>query len=77
MRKVQLYVTEEQYRLLKQRASRRGSIAQVVRDLIEASVGPADPKADPFYRYLLGEKEGSGRPYRAERAKRDLYRRAR
>jgi hypothetical protein len=76
-RKVQLYLTEEQYRLVKQRAGERGSIAQVVRDLIDAAGRPGDPKEDPFYRHLMGKRKGSGGPYSAERAKRDLYRRPR
>jgi hypothetical protein len=76
-RKVQLYLTEEQYLLVKQRAGDRGSIAQVVRDLIDASGRPGDPKKDPFYRHLTSRKSGSGRAYAAERAKRDLYRQPR
>ena len=76
-RKVQLYLTEEQYRLVKQRAGERGSIAQVVRDLIDAAGRPDDPTRDPFYRHVMSEKPGSGRRYTAEGAKRDLYRRAR
>lgn len=76
-RKVQLYLTEEQYRFVKQRAGERGSIAQVVRDLIEAAGRPEDPKADPFYEHLLAPKTGSGKRYEAESAKRDLYRRPR
>jgi hypothetical protein len=75
-RKLQLYVTERQYRLLKQRAARRGSIAAVVRDLIDQSASPADPEADPFFRHLEVTGEGSGEPYDSETAKRDLYRRA-
>lgn len=73
-RKLQLYVTERQYRLLRQRAGERGSIAKVVRDLIDQAETPADPEADPFYRHLMSEKSGSGAPYRAEDTKRELYR---
>ncbi len=75
MRKLQLYVTEHQYRLLKQRAGERGSIAGVVRDLIDHAGVPAEPESDPFYRRMVEEKQGSGRSYRAEDAKRELYRR--
>lgn len=74
-RKVQLYVTERQYRLLKQRADKRGSIAAVVRDLIDQSAIPADAEADPFFQHVIAEKEGSGEPYDAQEAKRDLYQR--
>lgn len=77
LRKLQLYVTEEQYRLLKQRAEGRGSIARVVRELIEGAGALTDPTRDPFYRHLMSPKRGSGRRYSAERAKRDLYRRPR
>lgn len=75
MRRVQLYLTEEQYRLLKRRAGESGSIAAVVRDLIDASTDPGDAERDPFYRHLLAEKpEGRGERYTAEEAKRELYR---
>jgi hypothetical protein len=73
-RKLQLYVTDHQYRLLKQRAGERGSIAKVVRDLIDQASEPADPASDPFYRHVVSEKTGSGTPYSAEQAKRELYR---
>jgi hypothetical protein len=76
-RKVQLYLTEEQYRLVKQRAGERGSIAQVVRDLIDAAGRPDDVAADPFYRHVMTRRTGSGTRYNAERAKRGLYRRPR
>lgn len=76
-RKLQLYLTEEQYRFVKQQAGDRGSMAKVVRDLIDAAGRPEDPKADPFYRHVVKEKPGSGRSYRAEQAKRELYRKTR
>ena len=75
-RKLQLYVTERQYRLLKQRAGEQGSIAAVVRDLIDRSSVPADAELDPFLQHVIAEKEGSGEPYDADDAKRDLYRRS-
>jgi hypothetical protein len=71
-RKVQLYLTQEQYLLLKQRAGEGGSIAQVVRDLIDTSSMPADPSNDPFYAHVVGRRGGSGRSYDAESAKREL-----
>lgn len=76
-RKVQLYLSEEQYRFLKQRAGERGSLAAVVRELIDAAGRPEDPTADPFFRHLVAPKAGSGRRYAAEQAKRELYRRGR
>jgi hypothetical protein len=74
-RKLQLYVTERQYRLLKQRAGSHGSIAAVVRDLIDRSAMPADLEDDPFFRHLIKEKDGSGERYDAQEAKRELYER--
>ena len=74
-RKLQLYVTERQYRLLKRRAAKRGSIAAVVRDLIDQSAGSAEAEADPFFQHVVARKEGSGERYAAEDAKRGLYRR--
>ncbi len=74
-RKLQLYVTERQYRLLKQRSATHGSIAAVVRDLIDRSAMPADIEADAFFRHVVAEKNGSGEPYDAREAKRQLYQR--
>ena len=74
-RKLQLYVTDRQYRLLKQRAGPGGSMAAVVRDLIDQAAAPADAEGDPFFRHVIAEKDGSGKPYDAQEAKRDLYRR--
>ena len=73
-RKLQLYVTERQYRLLRQRAGQQGSIAGVVRDLIDRSAAPAEVETDPFFQHVAAPKDGSGQPYDAQEAKRDLYR---
>ena len=77
MRKIQLYLTEQQYQVLKQRAGDSGSIAGAVRDLVDASGAPADPHADPFFQFLTREKKPSGRAYNAGDAKRELYKRPR
>jgi hypothetical protein len=74
-RKLQLYVTEHQYWLLRQRARKQGSIAAVVRGLIDRSLAPSDAEADLFFRHVAAAKEGSGDAYDAVEAKRDLYRR--
>jgi hypothetical protein len=74
-RKLQIYVTEEQYRLLKQRAGEKRSIAQTVRDLIDESMLPAAVEDDPFFRHVMEKKRGSGPRYSAEQAKRELHRR--
>lgn len=76
MRKVQLYLTEAQYRLLKQRAGKSGSIAQVVRDLVDDIGRPNDPSEDSFIKHLMEAKRSSGDRTPAQEAKRDLYRRS-
>ncbi len=73
-RKLQLYVTEDQYQLLKQRAGKHGSIAAVVRELIDRSYQPESTVADPFVEWVRAERQGSGDRSTAEQAKRDLYR---
>ena len=74
-RKLQLYLTERQYMLLKRRAGERGSIAAVVRDLIDRSAMPGDAEADPFFQHVMSEQPGSGQGYDAQEAKRALYER--
>lgn len=62
MRRTQLYLEEAQYRWLKSQAGRRGSIAEVVRALIDgARSQQPDASGDPFIRYLLAETPGRGR----------------
>lgn len=59
--RTQLYLDDGQYRWLKQRAGGTGSIAAVVRDLIDAERARlADPAADPLLRYLAEEAPGKG-----------------
>jgi len=61
--RTQLYLDDSQYRWLKQQAGQRGSIAAVVRDLIEAARSHrSSPAGDPLIRYLLDQPapEGSG-----------------
>lgn len=59
--RTQLYLDEGQYRWLKQRASEAGSIAAVVRDLIDAERARGlDPGADPLLSYLVDEAPGQG-----------------
>jgi len=60
--RTQLYLDEGQYRWLKQRAGESGSIAAVVRELIDAERGRGvDPAADPLLSYLVDEAPGKGR----------------
>jgi hypothetical protein len=59
--RTQLYLDEGQYRWLKQRAGDTGSIAAVVRGLIDAERARGlDPGADPLLRYLVDEVPGEG-----------------
>lgn len=60
--RTQLHLDDEQYRWLQQQARRRGSVAQVVRDLIgQARSGAAPDHQDPFIRYLLEEPPAEGK----------------
>ena len=52
--RTQLFLTDEQYRWLKVKAGSAGSIAQVVRDWIDAELQPGpDLRDDPAISYLL------------------------
>lgn len=60
--RTQLYLDEGQYRWLRQRAGKSGSIAAVVRELIDAERSRrADPAADPLLRFLVEDAPGRGR----------------
>jgi hypothetical protein len=60
--RTQLYLDEGQYRWLKQRAGGSGSIAAVVRELIDAERARlADPAGDPLLRFLVDEAPARGR----------------
>jgi len=60
--RTQLYLDEGQYRWLRQRAGKSGSIAAVVRELIDAERARlADPAGDPLLRFLVDEAPGRGR----------------
>jgi hypothetical protein len=73
--RTQLYLDDGQYRWLKQQARGGGSIAGVVRELIDAarSRRPRQTR-DPLIRYLLDEPstEGAGESS-VETLDRDLY----
>jgi hypothetical protein len=59
--RTQLYLSEAQYRWLKGRAGKSGSIAAVVRELIDAErLRRLDPAEDPLLRYLVAESPGKG-----------------
>lgn len=59
--RTQLYLDEGQYRWLKQRAGEAGSIAAVVRELIDVErARGVDPAADPLLSFLVDEAPGKG-----------------
>jgi hypothetical protein len=73
--RTQLYLDDAQHRWLRQRAGRSGSIAAVVRELIDAErARRRDPAADPLLRYLVDESPGRGREQTSvSTLDRDLY----
>lgn len=73
--RTQLYLDEGQYRWLKQRAGEAGSIAAVVRDLIDAErARGVDAATDPLLSYLVDEAPGKGRKRTSVSSlDRDLY----
>ena len=73
--RTQLYLDDDQYRWLKQRAGQRGSIAGVVRELIDAArLRRRSAAQDPLLRYLIEEEPGDGgAPSTVETVDRDLY----
>ena len=74
--RTQLYLDADQYRWLKQRAGQRGSIAGVVRELIDSARSRRpSPAGDPLIRYLAEEPPGdAGAPSTVQDLDRDLYR---
>jgi hypothetical protein len=73
--RTQLYLDDGQYRWLKQQARQGGSIAAVVRDLIDAARSHRPSRArDPLIRYLIDEPpvEGIG-DSTVQTLDRDLY----
>jgi hypothetical protein len=59
--RMQLYLNDGQYHWLKQRASKGGSIASVVRELIDAARSCVpDPVSDSLISYLLDEPPAEG-----------------
>lgn len=74
-KRTQLYLDEDQYRWLKRQAGPKGSIAGVVRDLIDRARGPKkDLRDDPAIRFLLDEPPERGRvPGSADTIDEELY----
>lgn len=59
--RTQLYLEDDQYRWLKQQAGRAGSVAAVVRGLVDdARARRAGVEGDPFVSYLLDEPPADG-----------------
>ncbi len=42
--------------------------------MIDQSTQPAEAQGDPFFQHVADPKEGSGQPYEAQEAKRELHR---
>lgn len=60
-RRTQLYLDDAQYGWLKRQAGQDGSIAGVVRRLIDDARAPRQhTRTDPLVEYLLGEPAGRG-----------------
>ena len=60
--RTQLYLDDDQYRWLKQRAGRGGSIAGVVRELIDSARSRRpNLSRDPLLSYLTEESPADGR----------------
>ncbi len=73
-RRTQLYLDEEQYRWLKRQAGHNGSIAAVVRDLIDRARTRLSPShEDPLIRYLRGKPGGRRSATSVHTLDRDLY----
>ncbi|HSZ70115.1 MAG TPA: hypothetical protein VK756_07125 [Solirubrobacteraceae bacterium] len=59
--RTQLYLDDSQYRWLKQQARQGGSVAAVVRGLIDAArARRPDNARDPLIRYLVDEPPAAG-----------------
>ncbi|MDQ3145852.1 MAG: hypothetical protein M3R01_02770 [Actinomycetota bacterium] len=73
--RTQLYLDDDQYRWLKQRAGRSGTIAAVVRSLIDAARKEPAPDAaqDPLIRYLLEDPGEGPAPSTVETLDKDIY----
>jgi hypothetical protein len=73
--RTQLYLDEDQYRWLKQRAGHGGSIAGVVRDLIDAARSRRPNSArDPLIRYLTEDPAAdSGKRSTVQTVDQDIY----
>lgn len=73
--RTQLYLDDAQYRWLRQRAGKSGSIAAVVRELIDAErARRADPAVDPLLSFLVADAPSRGREQTSVTTlDRDLY----
>lgn len=75
MRRTQLYLDEGQYRWLRQRSGRGGSIAAVVRELIDAAraAEAGAGEDDPLVAYLLSEPADGHAASSVTQLDEDLY----
>jgi len=72
-RRLQIYISQNQYDVLKRKAVAGKSMAAVVRDMIDAADRLTDRGSDPLYTYVMAERPGSGPAYRASDAKTRLH----
>jgi hypothetical protein len=73
--RTQIFLTDEQFRWLKVRAGSAGSLAAVVRELIDSEIRPGpDLRDDPAIRFMLSEPEpATGVPSSVTTIDQDLY----
>jgi cysteine synthase len=73
--RTQLYLEDDQYRWLRRRAGSGGSIAGVVRELVDAARSHRPIlAADPLIEYLIDETPAdSGKPSTVESLDQDIY----
>jgi len=73
--RTQLYLEDDQYRWLRRRAGSSGSIAEVVRELIDAARSHRpNPASDPLIEYLIDETPANaGNPSTVEDLDQDIY----
>ncbi len=73
--RTQLYLEDDQYHWLQRRAGSKGSIAGVVRELIDAARSRRpSPTADPLIEYLIDEAPADSEvPSTVESLDQDIY----
>jgi hypothetical protein len=73
--RLQVRITDQQYRALKQRAGQQRSMAAVIRGLIDESVPADEIAADPSYRHIMAKQASGSEAYHTQDAMRDVNKR--